>query len=138
MMAKKEFWSLHRATKKYQWGYPVGLEKRVIERWGGDLIVQPFCGKSNYGVGIDTNPEVRPTILGDGFNLPLRSNIADLVMIDMPYDIPGLYRALDEGVRISKQYIAFLHFMTPKIPKEAGLEALIAFATGPNHRIRAL
>lgn len=155
-MLKKEFWSLHMARETYRKGqnyfgtFPEGFVKRVSERWGGNTVIQPFGGTSKYGITIDLNPKLRPTIIGDGSELPIKSDIADMVLIDMPYDEEAckkygskplkIHPVLNEATRVCKPggYVAFLHFITPKKPKGTKREALIAISTGPDRRMRAL
>jgi len=155
-MVKKEFWSLHMARQTYRSGlnyygtFPEGFIKKVEQRWGGSVAIQPFAGTSKYGITIDLNREVKPTIIGDGSVLPIKKDAVDLVLVDMPYDEEAyrkycskprkIHTALHEATRVCKPggHVAFLHFITPRKPKGTYRVALIAISTGPDRRIRAL
>lgn len=155
-MLEKEFWSLHMAAQTYRNGqkyygtFPEGFIKRIEQRWGSGFIIQPFAGTSKYGLTIDLNREIRPSIVADGSMLPVKEDTADLVLVDMPYDDEAhrkygskplkIHTALDEATRVCRAggHIAFLHFITPRKPKGTERVALIAISTGPDRRIRAL
>jgi len=146
-----DFWFLHRPTAKYKGAFPVGFEKRILKYYGRGLIVNLCCGISKAGqVRIDITREVRPTIIADAQYVPLKDNIADLVLVDPPYNkdwakmynckMPSIKKILNEAARITKpgKFIASLNVYPQSKPKGTKTEVDIAISIGPSHLLRIL
>jgi len=116
--------------------------------WGcGELITQleakfgsfdVFFGKTDgvFGLSIDHNRDVKPTILTHWKSLPFRDNSFSFGFWDPPYD--HLYRVeLKEICRVC-QRLALLHEYVQPIVKGWKREAVLGITMGPNRRIRCL
>lgn len=116
------FWACMRPHGKYTGLWPGGLLERIWALIGKPrTILQPFTGLSKIGVGIDLNSHVRPDIIADAQQLPIKDNSFEAVLMDPPYtqtyvahysDLDqriartkpkfGFYKAMKEGARVTR------------------------------------
>ena len=143
-------WALPRPTGKYKTRHPDTLLVRLealIGPYSIKKILHLFCGISKFPntereIRIDINPEVKPDYIIDltKEKLPFEDNSFDIVYADPPYyDFPP-YSFVDEAVRVLKPYgyLAILHPLVYKTPKQTKRWAVISIGTGPNMRLRCL
>ncbi len=86
-----------KGNNKYPGVTPALIIYNMVWRYTnpGDLVVDPMCGsgttidvckeEKRRAIGLDISPVRSDIIQGDARNLPLKSNIADMVFIDSPY-----------------------------------------------------
>jgi len=156
------FWACTRPCGPYTGLWPSGLLERLWVLIGKQKSVfQPFKGLSKVGIGCDWNRNVKPEIVADAQQLPIRDESFDCVLMDPPYSETyvahyseldqrikrtkpkfSFYKSLQEGARIVKPggFLVILHTL---IPKHVGRDkfrrfATIGISTGPNKRIRCL
>ena len=151
-------WACGRAIGPYTGRWPAGLVGRVYDFCGRPQnVLEPFGGTSKLGISIDLNREVRPTLLADAHNLPIREGSFEMVLMDPPYEEVyhqgymaltdkkvklRFYRALEEATRCVRPggWLVVLHFLIPNRPRDARVKrvATIGISPGPNKRIRCL
>lgn len=150
MSVLRELWYLPRPNgTKYAGGFPLHFEKRLFEMYKPVSILQPFGGKSEYGLRCDINPEVSPDIVCDAHHLPFIDNSFDFVLCDPPYstDLSGrLYKTgpvkdgqyIKEAVRVCKLggHIALYHWVMPPRPKGTRFDRIIVIITRVRHHAR--
>lgn len=146
----KELWFLPRPNgSKYPGSFPLHFEKRLFQTYKPYLILQPFGGKSGYGIKMDINPQVAPDIVGNAHNLPFPNNTFDFVLCDPPYsaDLSGrLYKTgpvkdslyTREAVRVCKVggYIGLYHWVMQPRPKGTRYDRVVVIITRVGHHAR--
>jgi len=146
-------WVLPRPRKPYnKGGFPLHFEKKLIRFLNNPkLILHPFGGYAEYGIRIDLLREVKPDIIADAHNMPIRDNLFDCVILDPPYsnkyskelyNTPSIHfrKYMKEAIRVTKTngYIVFYHFY--EAPNIKGLKkyARIAIFHRIWHKLRAV
>lgn len=124
----RDVWGLGIPTNGYPGAFPRGLINRIKKRWWKENRVWLFSGsfKDSEGITIDINADVKPDIITNCEQLPLKDESFDFVMLDPPYseeeamrlyNLPyiNLLKALNEAARIcaSGGYVLLLHRMIP-------------------------
>ena len=156
-----DFWACQRPMGRYKGIYPGGILKRIDDLIGlkNKKLLHLFAGVTSKinrtDITMDTNPKVRPEIIGDcRKRLPIPKNSFDVVLADPPYDsdfkIYGKelygteavkpYSFVKEAVRVCKKggFVCILHQLVYITPKQTRRWAVIGVSTGPNMRVRAL
>lgn len=156
-MVPLDTWFLPRPrSDKYQGGFPLHFEKRLIELVGykpkldKKKIFHPFGGKAEYGIRNDLNLETLPHYSMDAHNLTeIENESYGLVILDPPYNkkyseelyempAPNYSLYSKEAVRVCKEggYICVYHWvMTPR-PENCRLIYIIVILTRVWHRPR--
>jgi len=55
------------------------------ERYAANSVLHLFGGKATFGIKLDIDPRVRPTVIGDAFLPPFAESSVDVVILDPPY-----------------------------------------------------
>lgn len=126
-------WILPRPSESlYKGSFPLHFEKKLFKLFKIKKgILQPFGGKSEYGLRCDFKLEVNPNINCDAHFLPFESNSFDFVLLDPPYsneEANEIYNTPDlkvitfltESARVCKPngHIAVYHrLMLPRPPQ---------------------
>ncbi len=155
-------WVLPRPSKsKYPGSFPLHFEKKLLELLGIDprqtlwpkRILHPFGGKAEFGVRIDLKGEINPDILADAHNLPIKSGIFDIVILDPPYNdkySKKLYNTektklrwgkyTTEAVRVLKEkgYLVVYHYLTTPRIEDTTLIKRIFLETRVWHKLRCV
>lgn len=113
---------------KYPGGFPNGFIARVRRKWWGRKRLWLFSGgfRDPGGTMVDVKPEVKPTVVADCSDLPLKSASFDFVLLDPPYskeealalygtEYPSMVAVLNEAARVVAPggVLLFLHRLVP-------------------------
>ena len=130
--------------------FPEHFEKKLLAELGWpQATFHPFGGAAEYGVRLDIRAEVRPDIIGDAHQLPLRDSVFDCTILDPPYDVhysERLYRTgnirwsrcVSEALRVTKVggFIVVYHLVTKPVPPHCVLTHRILVETRLGHAAR--
>ena len=124
----RDVWGLGPSSGGYPGSFPRGLIKKIRRRWWGKKRVWLFSGgfKDSEGVTVDIKPSVKPDIVADCEQLPIKSGCFDFVMLDPPYSEKeamelyqlayiNLLRVMNEAARICapEDRVILLHRLVP-------------------------
>jgi hypothetical protein len=146
-------WFCGRPTKPYYGSFPYGFwprAKQVLKPWGS--LLHWFSGLEQPEPGITTvdgNPEVTPSVVCLGTDLPFADNHFDASFADPPYSpkdseryglpYPSATKVITELARVTKPggKIGLLHeFIPPTKRLPVKLRGVIGIMNGPQKRIR--
>ena len=107
--------------------------------------------RNTHGWRVDIRPTMKPDVVADGRQLPIRSESMQAVLIDPPWsedyarslyntEYPRPSHLLDEAARVTKPggLIGLVHFLVANPPTGCKFVRVIGLTQGCGYRIRAL
>lgn len=138
------------AKSKYPGSFPLHFEKKLMELYSyPKIVLHPFGGMAEFGFRIDINPEVKPDIIADAHQLPIKNDSVDMVVLDPPFSLDAAYKIynttrvhywtyINEAIRVCKLggFIVMYHIIFYPKPKQLKWHRRIFVGTQVWHRPR--